>query len=167
MSQTNVKSDLDASLVNPLIKATMTVMEKMTNTQVQMKQIFAQEEYLPSGDLSGVIGILGEQGEGTVALSFPLPLANIVVARFLGTKPEHLSSEDRCDGIGELVNMVSGQAKAALSNESGCLYKLTLPTVIQGAGHQVTSQAKGAPFLVLEFESEGHIFHLQLSFKRY
>ncbi len=162
---TNQKSELDARLVNPLVAATTEVLSTMASTSSTLKNIDAAMDYRPSGDISAVIAIIGDDGEGMVALSFPLQLASLLVSRLLGSRPEQLTSEDRSDGIGELVNMISGSAKATLSQEGGQPYKLSLPTIILGAGHEIGSRPR-TPYLVLEFETEGgETFHLQVCFK--
>jgi chemotaxis protein CheX len=102
-----------------------------------------------------------------VSLSFNEGFAKVVVARLLGSDPSVLSPDDVADGIGELVNMISGNAKTALSASSSVPYKLSLPTVIRGANHEICRQKTGSPFLMMEFEGEGERFYLQLTFKQY
>jgi chemotaxis protein CheX len=167
MTQASTKPTLDARLVNPIVSATIEVLSTMANTQVKLKEVQPQKDYVPSGDISAVIGIMGDEGEGMVSLSFDMPLAILIVARLLGITPEDLSADDRCDGIGELVNMVSGNAKTALSQSGGVPYKLSLPTIVLGHKHEIISRPK-APYLVIVFETEeGHAFNLQVSFKPY
>ena len=159
------KSDLDAFLINAVVESTKQVLGTMASTQAECKQVKADTSYRPYGDISAMINITGENGEGMFALSFPVSLANMIVSRLLGTSPDKISSDDRCDGVGELVNMISGGAKSTLSQQSNQVYKLSLPTVIQGNDHSITSQPKNAPFIVVEFETEGQLFSLQICFK--
>jgi chemotaxis protein CheX len=165
---TDAKSNaLDVRLVNPIVSATMEVLGTMANMQVKLKATKAEKDFLPSGDISAVIGILGEEGEGMVSLSFPMAMASQIVANLLGLSPADLSAEDRADGVGEVVNMVSGNAKAALSRESGGTYKLSLPTIIVGGNHEVISRPKSTPSLIMEFEAEdGSCFQLQLNYRK-
>src|SRR5689334_23320115 len=107
MSNTAEKKALDAKLVNALIKATEEVLMTMANTAITVKEVKPQSDYSSGGDISALIGIMGDGGEGMVALSFPVGLASIIVGRLLGSSPEAVSPDDRCDGIGELVNMIS------------------------------------------------------------
>lgn len=165
MSAIDHRAKLDAKLVNAFIAATTTVLGTMANTQAQLKELKPSKDYASSGDISAVIGIMGEAGEGMVALSLPLSLANLLVGRLIDTPADKISTDDRCDGIGELANMISGHAKAELSKESGSIYKLSLPSVILGAGHEVSSRPKNLPYLVLVFEADQQLFHLQLCFR--
>jgi CheY-specific phosphatase CheX len=66
---------------------------------------------------------------------------------------------------GELVNIVSGRAKTSLSEDSGTLYRLSLPSIIKRPGHEITGRPKNCPFLFLVFEAEGHSFVLQVTFR--
>jgi CheY-specific phosphatase CheX len=161
----DVKSGLDAVLVNSIIAATNSVFSTMVNTPVSVKEIRAQAQYASSGDLSAVIGILGEKGEGMMSLSFSTEQANVIVARLLGSSPEGINADDRCDGIGELVNMISGNTKTALSRENGSSYTLSLPTVIVGKGHEVQVRPKNCPYLLILFDMEGYEFGVQVTFK--
>lgn len=165
MSNIAEKKALDAKLVNALIKATEDVLMTMANTPITVKEVKPQNDYASGGDISALIGIMGNGGEGMVALSFPVGLASLIVGRLLGSNPEAVSPDDRCDGIGELVNMISGNTKTALSAESGSTYKLSLPSIILGAGHEVSTRPKNCPYLLIVFEAEGQRFQLQVSFK--
>lgn len=165
MSSVNQKTALDASLVNTVVNATTEVLTTMAGIPVAFKEVRAQENYRPMGDISAVIGIIGQSGEGMIALSFSHKLASYIVAQLLGTEPAKLSADDRVDGVGELVNMISGNAKSSLSHADGEVYKLTLPTVVQGSDHSISTGPKNCPYLVVVFDTEGETFNLQVSFK--
>jgi chemotaxis protein CheX len=166
MSATNHKPSLDARIVNPIVSATTDVLGTMASTKATLKEVHPQHDYVPSGDISAIIGILGQDGEGMVALSFSNTMANLIVSRLLGVPVADITPDDRCDGIGELVNMISGNAKTALSQDSTIPYKLTLPTIILGSNHEVARRPK-SPYLILSFEADGQTFTVQLSFKTY
>lgn len=165
MSNLTEKHALDAKLVNAIIQSVQSVFSTMANCTSTVKDIKPQPDYAPTGDLSAVVGIMGEAGEGMVALSFPLTLASLVVSKLLGINADQVSSSDRCDGIGELVNMISGNTKTVLSQQSGSSYTLSLPSIIQGSGHEVYTRPKNCPYLLIIFEIEKQEFALQVSFK--
>ncbi|MEB3245118.1 MAG: chemotaxis protein CheX [Vampirovibrionales bacterium] len=167
-TQSPAKSVLDAGLVNAVIEATTEVFNTMAATPVTLKGILPQDDYRPQGDISGIIGIVGDDGEGMVAMSFSLELGNLMVGRLLGMEGKIISSEDRSDGVGELLNMISGRAKAMLSADKAVPYRLSLPTVIQGSHHEISSRPKNSPYLVVQFMAEDkYPFNLQVSFKHY
>lgn len=156
---------LDAKLVNAVSSSAVDVLQSMAGTSCTLKNISAKVDYTATGDISAVIGIMGDDGEGMMSISFDLELGKIMVARLLGISPEDLSDDDCSDGIGELVNMISGRAKTLLSADSSTPYKLSLPTVIKGRGHEIASRPKNNPYLMMFFDAEGHEFVLQVSFK--
>lgn len=159
-------TDLDAALVNAVSSATQEVLSTMARMQVSLQNVSASPKYVPNGDISAIIGITGANGEGMLGLSFPLSLANTIVARLLGVDASQISSEDRCDAIGELANMISGKAKIAMmAHAEDVPYRLSLPTIILGQGHEVYGFARNVPFLLLSFDAEGEAFNLQVCFK--
>ncbi len=164
-SVANSKSQIDANLVNAVVGATTQVLSTMACTEAACKEVKAENDYRPYGDISAIIGITGDKGEGMFALSFPLELANLLASRLVGISADKISSEDRCDAVGELVNMISGSTKSILSQQNNTIFKLTLPTVIQGRDHEISSRPKNSPYLVMLFEAEGKTFGLQVSFK--
>jgi chemotaxis protein CheX len=167
MTQTQPKNALDANLVNTLMNAVTEVLGTMAGTEVTLKGVEPIPAYVPTGDISSVIGISGEHGEGMLALAFPEDLAKLMVARLLGLTPDDLEKEDIVDGIGELINMVSGRAKTALSEGAGTTYRLSLPSIILGSGHEIAGRPKNAPFLLMNFDAEGQPFHLQVTFRNF
>jgi len=156
---------LDAKMVNAISSSVVEVLSSMANTNVTLKNINAKADYTPIGDISAIIGIMGDSGEGMVGLCFNAPLAKMMVARLLCIEPADLSDDDCCDGMGELVNMISGRSKTALSESTGQPFRMSLPTIIKGKGHEIASRPKGTPYLLMFFDAEGQEFVLQVSFK--
>lgn len=165
LNKTEAKTVLDAILINAIITSTKDILATMANSEVTVKEIKPQASYMPTGDLSAVIGILGDKGEGMMSLSFAIETANTIVSRLLGSSPNSISSDDRCDGIGELVNMISGNTKTILARESGSSYRLSIPTIIMGKGHEVQARPKNSPYLIIVFLLDGQEFSLQVTFK--
>lgn len=166
MQQVDQQSPLNAHLINAVVNSTIDVLSTMAVTQATFKEAQTEKDYRPVGDISAVIGIFDNTGEeGMMVISFTFKLAKLVVSRLLGTEPEGLSSEDLCDGVRELVNMISGGTKASISQSSGTVYRLTLPTVVLGSNHEISNRPNKSPYLYMIFESEGELFSLQVSFK--
>jgi chemotaxis protein CheX len=167
MMMVQAQTNIDAGLVNTLITAVTTVCTTMLGTNVSLKGIVPHADYQPTGDVSSVIGISGNNGEGMLALSFSQGVAAKLVSRLLGLAPDDLNDEDLLDGIGEMVNMVSGQAKTTLSDTTGGQYRLSLPSIVRGENHQIGGRPKNCPFLFLEFDAEGETFVLQVTFRSF
>ncbi len=80
-------------------------------------------------DISAVIGFSGDI-VGNCALRMSLETARQAVSRLGGEQVE--DGAEIADGVGELVNMIAGNAKAALS--PACV-SLSFPEVVRGKGH--------------------------------
>ena len=111
MNEIEQKPQLDARLVNPFILAVTQGVEAFAKTKVALKDVLVEKHYRPAGDISGVIEIAGDVGEGLVALSFPQALATAIVSKLLKLEPKKLSAEARNEKIGELVQKIYEQVK--------------------------------------------------------
>jgi chemotaxis protein CheX len=124
---------MDASIFKPFIASIQNVFATMLQLPVtvhtpKLKDNVAQPTY----DVSGVIGLSGEV-VGSVVLSFPKDSAERIVALFCG-QPAPCGSPDFADAVGELVNMVSGGAKAMFNKK----VSISCPTVVVGPGHTLS-----------------------------
>jgi len=123
---------VDQSYIIPFVKSVQNVFETMLQLPVQINQPEIRREGGPAFNVSGIIGMSGDV-EGTVVLSFPTATAERAVSLFTGIDLEH-THEDFADAVGELVNMVSGGAKAQFTAKK---VAITCPSVVVGSGHQV------------------------------
>jgi len=126
---------MDASALTPFMQSVQNVFATMLQLDVTIGQPSIKEEASATYDVSGIIGLSGDV-VGSVVLSFPVETAERVVALFTG---ESLTSadEDFADGVGELVNMVSGGAKAMLE---GRKISISVPSVVVGKNHTIARQ---------------------------
>ncbi|HOJ69635.1 MAG TPA: chemotaxis protein CheX [Candidatus Hydrogenedentes bacterium] len=134
----------------------------MTGLRVVRRDAWIKEGHAMYGDVSGVIGLSGVV-RGTCALSMASDLARDLVRRMLGGEEgSPVSETDTRDGIGELVNMTAGRAKALLQ-DTPYKFDITLPTIITGAGHEVYRR-QDTPCLNFLYETEtGARFVLDLA----
>jgi chemotaxis protein CheX len=122
---------MDATYVKPFIESVQSVFETMVHLPVRFEKAYLSEA-MPRYDISGIIGMSGEV-VGSVVLSFPSSSAALIVAKFVGSELS-LDSADFADAVGELVNMISGAAKAKFEGKS---VSISCPSVIIGAQHRV------------------------------
>jgi len=124
---------MDASYITPFVKSIQNVFSTMLQLPVTVSEPSIKGGNAPSHDVSGIIGMSGDV-TGTVVLSFQLDAARAVVALFCG---ERLEPEDAdfADAVGELVNMVSGGAKALFTDTKSV--SISCPSVVVGKGHEV------------------------------
>lgn len=90
------------------------------------------ESPLPTGRISGTIGIAGESVTGAIYLHLPEPLARSAACTMLGDPTGQTIGDDETnDAVGELTNMVAGALKSALCDiERHCA--VSTPSVIRG-----------------------------------
>ncbi len=155
---------LDACFVNTIIAATSETLASMTQTTVAFKEARAQRAFSTHGNVLATLGFTTGDGEGMAAISFPEPLGNSIVSRLLDLKLEQLNEDDQCDGIGELVSLVSGDAKSRLSALTGSKYNLGLPSILLGAYPEIPPQLRNVPVLLMVFEAEEQTFTVQIAY---
>jgi chemotaxis protein CheX len=164
---TQFRNALDAKLVHNLMDSVTDVLGIMAGTSVTLQDVKPVKTFKFKGDISSVIGISGDHGEGIFALSFSEMLTKLMVSRLLGIPKEDVQREDMIDGMGELINMISGRTKVALSQEDNTLYSLSLPSVVLGEGTELETGNPETSYLLLSFDIEGELFHLQVNFQTY
>lgn len=154
-----VVSDLRDHLLAPFIKATEQTFQEMAETQVKVRTVYRKSGYRMFGDLSSVIGLLGES-EGSMVISFPNAVAMQVARMLLRSVPGEPGEELMRDCIGELANVIAGQARSMVE-KSRFPFSISTPTVIAGAGHEIRHKP-GSPCLVVAFQSDHGEFAMQI-----
>lgn len=148
---------MDVRFINPFVSSITNVFETMANTQVQVGRPQLKQADLVTAEVSGIIGLSGDV-QGCVVLSFPGDVACKLASAFAGTEMT-VKHPDFSDAIGELANMVAGNAKKDFPN---CAVSISLPSVIIGPGHKV-SQSKASPFLIIPCQTEAGAFNVEVA----
>lgn len=151
---------MDSSYIKPFIASAQNVFQMMLQLPVEIGEPTRKQPGKPSYDVSGIIGLSGDV-EGTVVLSFPTKTAERVVSLFAG---EDLTQahEDFADAVGELVNMISGGAKAQFEGKQ---VSIACPSVIVGQNHLVLSR-KDVLCIELPCSCDCGEFSLEVSMRR-
>ena len=150
---------VNVEFINPFIDATRNVFSSMCRVETARKKIFVKDDYKMLGDISGVMELSGTAA-GSVVISMSSELACLVVGNMLGEPPAAELTQDVQDATGEIINMISGQAKASLV-KTKYHFTISIPTVVTGPGHEIAHQ-QGTPNIVVVFEGAGHDFSLQV-----
>lgn len=127
---------MDASFIAHYINSVRTVFATMVRMDVRFGDPRACS-VAQSFDISGIIGMSGDIA-GSVALRMNNAVAQAVVGRFAGLSCG-VEEPDFLDAMGELVNIVSGAAKA---NFDGKNVSISTPSVVVGAGHKIACPAR-------------------------
>lgn len=139
------------ALIKPFVDGAKETFETAARLLTRRVDLTLKSGYQMYGDISGVIGLSGPTA-GTCALSLRAPLAVAAVRQMLMLPDEEqVSGGDVRDGVGELINMIAGRAKAILST-TRYKFDITLPTIISGRNHEFY-QKKGTACVVVTFEA--------------
>jgi chemotaxis protein CheX len=148
---------MDVKFINPFVMAITNVFETMVHTKVRTGKPMLKQADLVTAEVSGIIGLSGDV-QGSVVLSFPGNVACKVASAFAGVDLT-MNSPDFTDAVGELANMVAGNAKKDFGEHKA---SISLPSVIIGPGHKV-SQSKASPFLVIPCETALGTFNVEVA----
>lgn len=151
---------MDQSYIIPFIKSVQNVFETMLQLPVQMGQPELKQGGDSGHDVSAIIGMSGDV-EGSVVLSFPTETAERVVALFTGTELD-AGHEDFADAVGELVNMVSGGAKAQFGGKE---VSISCPSVVVGQSHQVYGR-KDVVAISIPCDCDCGLFNVEVSIRQ-
>ncbi len=145
--------------VNPFIQSTMETFTKMVGISAKPGKIQLKQSSALSYDISGIIGLSGG-AKGMIALSFPKATAIKVTNKFVGVDNTEMN-DDTVDAMGELANIVAGNAKKGLSEFN---INISLPSVVMGEQHQV-KEPKDVFSFIVPFTTELGNFDLAVSLK--
>ncbi|QQO11075.1 chemotaxis protein CheX [Breznakiella homolactica] len=115
---------------------------------------FVDKEDIHDWDISAIIGLTGE-ARGAVVISMKKELAAKLTDMLTGST--HTDIDDEViDAIGEIINIIAGNAKRGL--EEAFRLVISLPTIVKGKNHTIkwpNDQARiiCIPFTVLDGET--------------
>lgn len=141
---------LSIEYINPFIESIIMVLKQMASTELEKKEVRAENGLRMHGDISGVMALSGK-ASGFVVVSMGAETAfNLVRSMTNGDLKE---DEERIveSGIMELINIISGQAQA-LFNQNQLHFDFTTPTMIRGKDHQIY-HGQMASTIVVRFET--------------
>jgi chemotaxis protein CheX len=149
---------MDVNLVNPFIHATVTVLETMASTKANPGKPFLKKDKIARGDVTGIIGITGE-ATGTISVTFDQGSILGIVSKMFGEPLTEINAEI-ADAVGELTNMISGQARRKLE-EIGRQYEAAIPSVVTGKDHEINHITSG-PIVAVPFTTDGGKFTIEI-----
>ncbi|MGE4291482.1 MAG: chemotaxis protein CheX [Desulfovibrio sp.] len=148
---------MDVELAKPFIKAAVDVLSTMAMITPVAGRPYVKKNNVAQGDVTGLVGFTGEKN-GSVSITFDKKLAVAIVKNMLGDDVQNIL-EDVKDAVGEIVNMVSGQARAGLSQQ-GYSFQGSTPTVIMGDNHTISHVSTGM-IMAIPFTAEMGAFTIE------
>jgi len=127
-------------MINPFIIATNNVIGIMAHLTAKLGKPYLKKDDIAKGDVTGIIGITGETN-GTISVTFDSESILTIVSNMFGEEITEID-DDVIDAVGELTNMISGQARKELE-KVGIIFQAAIPSVISGKNHRIVHIAKG------------------------
>ncbi len=138
---------INAKFVNPFIDAGINVVKQIAGIDVRRGHLSYKGKPEPSYGVSIIIGVYGYL-TGQVVYSMKTEVADKLVDKMLGGSK---SPQERkilfVDTIGELANMITGNATGILSSKKDLELKITTPAIATGDNLNISLVAQ--PTLVL------------------
>lgn len=144
-------------IAKPFVQATIHVLSTMTGLTPAPGVPYVKKNSVAQGDVSAIVGITGEKA-GSISVTFTKSCAIALVRGMLGDDIQDIL-QDTKDAVGEITNMISGQARNGLA-EMGLTFQGSTPSVILGDNHTLSHCAKG-PVIAIPFQTEHGAFTLE------
>ncbi len=148
--------------IQPFINATRKILSTMANIDSKPMKPFLKENgsYAALGHISSVIDLTGEC-RGSIGLSFTTKCILTVASQMLGESFEDLD-EEVADMVGEMVNMISGDARRQLV-KLGFSFSAGIPRLAQGDGHEILHSVTER-IIVIPFKTSAGEFFIETCF---
>jgi len=155
------ENDFDANFINPFLNATKKVFKVQCFMEIKPTKAYLKKHTDPLllGDVSGIISINSETFTGTLAISISELIFVKVASNMLGESINTIE-EKYVDLVGELSNMILGQAKLELLG-MGYSIQSALPSCVWGKDHKI-KHFGGGLCIVLPFETEFGILYSEI-----
>jgi len=153
---------MDVRFINPFINATSNVIETMAFMKIDAGKPYLKKDSVAKGDVTGVIGLTGV-ANGTISVTFQEKCILKIVSNMFGEEMKVLD-EEIADAVGELTNMISGQARKELE-ETGKIFRAAIPSVITGKNHSIAHYTAG-PKIAIPFYTDDGNFTIEVCFDK-
>lgn len=150
----------DAEIAKPFVQATKHVLATMAMIEPTPGKPYVKKNNTASGDVSAVVGLTGDK-HGSISISFSKKCAISIVKSMLGDDIQDIL-QDAKDAVGEITNMISGQARAGLS-QMGLNMQASTPTIVFGDGHTISHVTNG-PVVAIPFTTSHGDFTVEFCF---
>lgn len=153
---------MDANIVNSFIEATLNTLETSASTKAERGKSYLKKTADATGPITGILKMSGDYN-ATISITFSKNGILSIVSKLFGETMSDLNDEIK-DAVGEISNMISGQATNTLA-QGGGKYKVSLQTVILEEKHKIPHIGKLQP-VALPFKTEDGEFTLEISFEQ-
>jgi len=144
--------------VNPFLAPAKLVWERELGLPLELSSVSAVAHKFTTEDITAVIGVSGEL-VGNILYGFPKSTARGIIDIMVGDDSD-VGSELALSALGELANMITGNAATVLSS-SGFSCMIAPPVLIQSSGTEISTL--GRPQLLVVFGSEAGDLNIRVS----
>ena len=150
---------MKAQYINPFLAASLNLFREYLGVECRNGTPFLNKEPQSLFEVSGIIGLAGET-TGAIVLSFKRDTA-IGMASKLANMQFSMLGNEVIDGVGEMVNIIAGNAKKDLLEFR---IVISLPGVIIGNQYKI-KWPEGVPVITIPFQSELGDFTVNVSLR--
>ena len=150
---------MEVKYINPFISASMSVFSTFAGLNSSPGAPSVRTRPLTDKDINGFIGLNGHGITGYFIINFATEFLQEIMATIF----EHTQSTkaDLYDLAGELTNMITGSAKAELS-QKGFFFDVAVPK-ISHTTPAIPDDLKKNPIIVVPFDTRAGKFHIEAS----
>jgi chemotaxis protein CheX len=152
---------MNVAYVNPFIESTLRSLDMMAGIKADKTGLALKDDLITTFDISAIIGLTGETS-GSIIISMPESLACRLASNMLMEEITSLNKSVE-DAIGEIGNIVVGDARRALIQEGHSL-SIAIPMVVIGAGHKI-SRTGDIPCIAIPFTTEFGDFEVNVGLR--
>ncbi len=134
---------MQAEHINPFLRAVVNTFSTMLNCEARRGELTLTDSGKRLFPISGVIGLSGKAA-GTVVINLSEEVALKAASEMLMMELTELN-DDVLDAVGEMANMIAGQAKAEMEEYE---LSVSLPSVVTGEGHSIRFPSDAKPVSV-------------------
>jgi chemotaxis protein CheX len=149
---------MKAAYINPFVNAVRHLFQTMMTMSVKIGQPALNKDAQPLQDVCGVIDVSGAVN-GRVVVSMSEPLATSLASELLGDPIDRLD-DDCIDAVGEITNMIAGNAK---TDWPGGANAISVPQVV--IGRQNVPYPVATPVISIPCQTDEGPFYIDVALK--
>lgn len=146
------------SYVKDFVLSVQAVIGGMAATDATAGEPYLKDSRSAFGDITGLMGMASVVSSGMMVLSFERPAILGIFTAMLGEQLDNIN-DDVVDAVGELTNMVCGEAKRRFA-EHGFKFDMAAPIVVVGREVYIRDRA-GRQTTVIPFSTRYGNFVLE------
>lgn len=146
---------MNAAYIRPVVMAVQNVFDTMIQIPVIHSKPFFKKDKRPTTDVIGMVTLSGAVS-GFICLGLSIKLAFLLASKLLDYQIAE-ANPDYVDAIGEITNMIAGNAKSEFPDEG---VSISVPKVVFDSIKEPYSMAY--PVISLPFKADGEGFLIDM-----